>query len=208
MLDRNRNLIVGLVVVATVIFILYALAPRLRRSFGMEKFANPSAGPLAMKTPGANGSQGGLAMNTAGPAARADPHVVGSSSSAAPPGLLAPKSPEGFADFSSTGDLLGPVPMGAGAKPQGCFAREQINPSELLPMDNNSAWAAANPQSDGNIQGQNFLNAGALSGINTVGQSMRNPNRGLRSEPPCPQVKVSPWMQSTIEPDLQRRPLE
>ena len=45
-------------------------------------------------------------------------------------------------------------------------------------------------------------------GINTVGQSLRNANRQLRSEPPNPQVKVSPWLQSTIEPDSNRKPLE
>ena len=30
----------------------------------------------------------------------------------------------------------------------------------------------------------------------------------LRSEPPNPVKKVGPWMQSTIEPDLNRKPLE
>ena len=37
---------------------------------------------------------------------------------------------------------------------------------------------------------------------------MRNANLQLRSEPPNPQVQVSPWMQATIEPDINRRPLE
>jgi hypothetical protein len=37
---------------------------------------------------------------------------------------------------------------------------------------------------------------------------LRNPNLQLRSEPPNPQLKVSPWNQTTIESDLNRRPLE
>ena len=37
---------------------------------------------------------------------------------------------------------------------------------------------------------------------------MRNANRGLRSEPPNPQVQVSPWLQTTICPDLHRKPLD
>ena len=45
-------------------------------------------------------------------------------------------------------------------------------------------------------------------GVNTVGQGLRNANRQLRSEPPNPQVNVSPWMNTTIGPDLSRRPLE
>ena len=50
--------------------------------------------------------------------------------------------------------------------------------------------------------------AGALIGVNTIGQSLRNANYQLRSEPPNPQMKVGPWMQSTVEPDLMRRSLE
>ena len=60
----------------------------------------------------------------------------------------------------------------------------------------------------GGLTDQNFLNAGYHVGINTVGQSLRNANRQLRSDPPNPQVKVSPWLQTTIEPDVNRKPLE
>jgi hypothetical protein len=45
-------------------------------------------------------------------------------------------------------------------------------------------------------------------GVNTVGQTLRNANRQLRSEPPNPQVKVSPFLQTTIGPDTNRKPLE
>jgi hypothetical protein len=105
-------------------------------------------------------------------------------------------------------DSMGSVPMASAKKPKDCYPREQLNPSELLPSDVNSAWAAVNPHGAGDIQGKNFLSAGALVGVNTVGQSLRNANYQLRSEPPCPQVQVGPWMQTTIEPDLQRRPIE
>ena len=39
-------------------------------------------------------------------------------------------------------------------------------------------------------------------------QTLRNANMQLRSEPPNPQVKVSPWLQTTIEPDVNRKPME
>jgi len=39
-------------------------------------------------------------------------------------------------------------------------------------------------------------------------QVLRNPNLQLRCEPPNPIKKVGPWMQTTIEPDLHRRPLD
>jgi hypothetical protein len=58
------------------------------------------------------------------------------------------------------------------------------------------------------LKGKNFLSAGALIGVNTVGQSMRNANLQLRSEPPNPQVSVTVFNNSTIEPDINRRDLE
>jgi hypothetical protein len=92
--------------------------------------------------------------------------------------------------------------------PSDCFPKDQLNPAELLPADANSVWAQVNPNGQGELGDQNFLNAGYHVGINTVGSSMRNSNLGLRSEPPNPQVAVGPWMQSTIQPDLMRRGLE
>ena len=69
-------------------------------------------------------------------------------------------------------------------------------------------WAQVNPSGQGSLADQNFLTSGFHIGINTVGQSLRNANRQIRSEPLNPQVKVSPWLQTTIEPDINRRPLE
>jgi hypothetical protein len=53
-----------------------------------------------------------------------------------------------------------------------------------------------------------MLKAGHHIGIDTVGQSLRNANLQLRSEPANPQVNVGPWNQTTISPDLMRVPLE
>jgi hypothetical protein len=61
---------------------------------------------------------------------------------------------------------------------------------------------------NGSLKGKNFLSAGALIGVNTVGQSLRNANYQLRSEPPNPPVPVSVFQNSTIEPDVNRRSLE
>ena len=82
-----------------------------------------------------------------------------------------------------------------------CVSRDRLTSADLLPMDANSKWAELNPQCSGDLQDQNYLTAGYHIGINTVGQSMRNANLQLRFEPPNPQVPVSPWMISTIEPD-------
>lgn len=95
------------------------------------------------------------------------------------------------------------------AIPSECFPRDKLSASDLLPRDAvDSKWAEANPSTVGSISDQNFLSAGYHVGINTIGSSLRNPNYDLRSAPPNPQMKVSPWMMSTITPDLSRRPLD
>jgi hypothetical protein len=112
---------------------------------------------------------------------------------------------EGFADLSA---YEGPADFGAAEAPAGCYPRDQLTPSELLPKDMNSIWAEQNPMGPGSLKGKNFLSAGALIGVNTVGQSLRNANLQIRSEPPNPQVPVSIFNQSTIAPDISHRPLE
>ena len=82
------------------------------------------------------------------------------------------------------------------------------DPSELLPKDQNSEWARLNPAAGGDLSQVNLLKAGHHMGVNTVGSSLRNANLQLRSEPPNPKNSVSPWNNSTIEPDLMRVPLE
>ena len=60
----------------------------------------------------------------------------------------------------------------------------------------------------GILNNVNLLPAGAHIGVDTVGQTLRNANMQIRSEPPNPQMKVSPWLQTTIEPDSNRKPME
>jgi hypothetical protein len=83
-------------------------------------------------------------------------------------------------------------------------------PSELLPSDQNSQWAALNPVSmnGGNIMSGDLLQAGYHIGLDTIGQTMKNANLQLRSDPIIPKVDVGPWNQSTYEPDYARVPLE
>jgi hypothetical protein len=202
----DQNLIIGLVVIAVVVMAVYSYYPRIRAMLGgREGFQNAAAGakkPASnpIKTPGATPTLGAL---------DAKKQVADAATAHAAPAPAVKPATEAFADFASfDGGAMGPVPMAAAKKPQGCYPREQLNPAELLPQDDASMWAQMNPAGSGDLQGKNFLSAGALIGVNTVGQSMRNSNLQLRAEPPNPQVSVSPWQNSTIEPDLSRRPLE
>lgn len=92
--------------------------------------------------------------------------------------------------------------------PPSCARQQVVNPAELLPKDENSEWARLNPMGQGDLNDVNMLNAGYHIGINTVSSSLRNANLQVRSEPPNPQHQVSPWNNSTIQPDINRRPLE
>ena len=84
------------------------------------------------------------------------------------------------------------------------------NPADLLPKDENSKFAELNPNvmtSEG-VAGGDMLEAGYHIGLDSVGQTMRNANLQLRSDPVIAKKDVGPWMTSTIEPDLARTPLE
>ncbi len=84
------------------------------------------------------------------------------------------------------------------------------NPDQLLPKDENSKWGDMNPVST-SADGQtmpDLLNAVSRVGIDTIGQTMRNANLQLRSDPTIQKQNVGPWSNSTMEPDLARVPLE
>ena len=108
-----------------------------------------------------------------------------------------PSGDESYSSVSANGISGAPV------EGQTCFARDRLTSDDLLPKDAaNSKWAQVNPSGSGDVRDQNYLTAGYHIGVNTVGQSLRNANLQLRSEIPNPQTAVSPWMISTIEPDV------
>ena len=124
---------------------------------------------------------------------------------------------EGFANVEPSEQLGGnEQPKGLGAVestqlnqlPSECYPKDVLTSADLLPRDANSKFAQVAPSGQGSLGDKNFLTAGFHVGINTVGQSLRNANLQLRSDPPNPQVKVSPWNQTTIEPDTNRRAME
>lgn len=90
-----------------------------------------------------------------------------------------------------------------------CYSGSILQAPDLLPQDiGSNAWNETSPKAQGTITDQNFLESGHHVGINTVGQSLKNPNTQLRSDPPIPKVNVGPWYNSTIDPDTNRKVLE
>ena len=112
-------------------------------------------------------------------------------------------------DAMSTGEAPSAnVPAAATSIPSGYVAGAVASPQDLLPVDQNSQWAALNPVAQGNIAAPDLLQAGYHIGLDTIGQTLRNANLQERSDPIIPKSAVGPWNQSTIEPDLGRVPLE
>jgi hypothetical protein len=102
------------------------------------------------------------------------------------------------------------APAGAAvAQPNAYVAQSVASPSELLPKDPAAGWGKdLVPSSSGDIMMPDLLQAGYHIGLDTIGQTLRNANYQLRSDPIIPKQDVGPWQQSTIEPDYGRVPLE
>jgi hypothetical protein len=186
---KNNTLALGMAVLIVVVLLLFLFVSCNRKAkvSGSEKFF---VGELGVDP---------VAPNAASVAARSNANPDMASSGI---GGYAASDPLGNSSFN-------PVQGAPTAGAPTCFPRDRLSAEELLPKDAaNTKWAQMNPAGQGDVSDKNFLTAGYHVGVNTVGQSLRNANYQLRSEPPNPQVPVSPWNISTIEPDQTRRPLE
>jgi len=101
-------------------------------------------------------------------------------------------------------------PDSSASAANGYTVQPVANPSDLLPNDQNSQWSALNPvaMDKGNVAVPDLLQAGYHIGLDTIGQTLRNANLQLRSDPIIDKTNIGPWNQSTIEPDFARVPLE
>jgi hypothetical protein len=90
----------------------------------------------------------------------------------------------------------------------GYVSQDVVVGKDLLPHDGNNAFASLNAVNGSNPITPDLLQAGYHIGLDTIGQTMKNPNLQLRSDPYIPKAAVGPWNQSTYEPDLMRVPLE
>tara|TARA_B100001093_G_C26841055_1_gene1020568 strand:- start:894 stop:1487 length:594 start_codon:yes stop_codon:yes gene_type:complete len=136
-----------------------------------------------------------------------DDQYPGETAPAAPgSAAVMPAMPAGMNSGPGSANGINTVTNGV---PKSCLDQQVAIPSDLLPNDPNTQFASSAPvNGQGELANINLLKAGQLSGIDTVGGTLRNANLQLRSEPANPRSQVSPWMNSTIEPDLMRVPLE
>jgi hypothetical protein len=115
-----------------------------------------------------------------------------------------PTDPYGMEDYIAVDYTQQP-----GVGDNAFFPQDRTKPEDLLPLNAaNSKWAQVAPAGQGDVKNQNFLTAGYLVGKDTIGVAKKNPNLTLRAEPANPKTAVSPWMNSSIEPDQYRRGFE
>lgn len=79
------------------------------------------------------------------------------------------------------------------------------NNQSLLPKDSNDAFSVLNPSTNLGAM-PDLLQAGQHIGMSST--ILRNANLQLRCDPPITQQDVGPWMQTTIESDPGRVPLD
>lgn len=127
-------------------------------------------------------------------------------------GPLADGAPQSGSSHTVGGNAQ-PVESVQGRHPssQSTYTESTLSAGELLPKGElGASWAAVNPSSMGDLKGQNFLDASyhTNTAVAGVSQTNRNASWDVRSEQPNPQVKVGPFLNSTIEANPFKRGLE
>lgn len=133
---------------------------------------------------------------------------VASVSAEQPKPFLDPTTQQEFKAVNFNSDSVAPDTPPQ-VQPSDIFPKDKLTAEDLLPNDAaNSKWSEVNPAGQGSVKDQNFLQAGYHVGLNTTQGMMKNANMQLRSDPINPKSVVSPWLNSSYEPDLSRKPLE
>jgi len=86
---------------------------------------------------------------------------------------------------------------------------KKYNAKDFLPKEINKQWFDTDfSQAKFNINDDKLINTERyVIGINTVGQSLKNASYDIRGTVPNPKFTVSPWNNSTYEPDMNIKPL-
>ena len=83
------------------------------------------------------------------------------------------------------------------------------NSKDILPKEVNNEWFDTDfSQAKNNVNDDKLINTDRyVIGVNTVGQSLKNASYDIRGTIPNPKFSVSPWNNSTYEPDYNLKPL-
>ena len=80
-----------------------------------------------------------------------------------------------------------------------------FNSKELLPREENTDWFETHDNVK--VKNRHLINVYRPIGVNTVASSLKNASRDFRGDETNPRFVVSPWNQSSIDPDTNNRGL-
>jgi len=109
------------------------------------------------------------------------------------------ESDKGFAVFKSQGKAV------CGSN-QDCEPEDLFDVDKYLPQEVNDDWYEVLPEPV-SVKNRHLINISKPIGVNTIGTSKKNANYDLRAAPINPKTIVSPWSNSSIDPDLSIKPL-
>lgn len=81
-----------------------------------------------------------------------------------------------------------------------------FNSMDFLPQQKNKDWFEVMPEPI-SIKNRYLINVSRPIGVDTIGTTHRNQSYDIRGTIPNPKQVVSPWLQSSIEPDLYNKGL-
>lgn len=80
--------------------------------------------------------------------------------------------------------------------------KDLFDVDKMLPQEIEDDWFDTSPlMTAKKIKGSNLINPKKNIGINTVQSSLRNATHDIRGDIPNPKINISPWNNSTIDPD-------
>lgn len=77
---------------------------------------------------------------------------------------------------------------------------DKFDTNALLPSETNMDWFD-DPYESTSVKASHLINIFRPVGVNTIQTSLKNPSHDLRGTEPNPKYPVSPWMNSSYEPD-------
>jgi hypothetical protein len=89
-------------------------------------------------------------------------------------------------------------------KDQKLSEKDKFDPKSLLPSEKNADWFD-DPYESTSVKASHLINIFRPVGVNTIQTTLKNASHDLRGTEPNPKYPVSPWQNSSYEPDTNLR---
>jgi len=97
----------------------------------------------------------------------------------------------------------GETPCGSN---QNCCPEDLFDVDKYLPQEVNDDWFEVQPEPV-SVKNRHLINITKPVGVNTIATSLKNSSHDIRGAPNNPKTVISPFLNSSIEPDINFKPL-